>query len=177
MAAKERIFFAGVGTTFAILAIGFGGGLLMAGSAVHDTAVQKRISAEPPARVVLPSSAEPALQVTAAAPQPEPSPIASAPAVQVPQVSPAIQADHDRQAERDRQIERDRRAEREKAQRAERRKAELEKRRRYAEAKARRLRQEQDRQQQEARQQQPRVLAFDADGEQPKSSFPSLFGN
>jgi hypothetical protein len=33
MASNARIFFAGVGTTFVILAIGFGGGLMLAKSA------------------------------------------------------------------------------------------------------------------------------------------------
>jgi hypothetical protein len=36
MTSSARIFFAGVGTTFAILIVGFGGGLMMAKSAVHD---------------------------------------------------------------------------------------------------------------------------------------------
>ena len=36
MTSHARIFFAGVGTTFVILAIGFGGGVLLATSAVQD---------------------------------------------------------------------------------------------------------------------------------------------
>ena len=36
MTSHARIFFAGVGTTFVILAIGFGGGVLLATSAVKD---------------------------------------------------------------------------------------------------------------------------------------------
>ena len=174
MAAQERIFFAGVGTTFAILAIGFGGGLLMANSAVHDSPIQKKLVAGPPAaRVVLPTSAEPALQVTATAPRAAPSAV-PAPAV-AHQGFPAIRPDPVLQAAAEKQIERDQ-AEKEKEQGAKRRKAEAEKRKRYAETRARRARQEQERQQrqqQEARQQEPRILAFD---DQSKSSF-GFFGN
>ncbi|NEV01436.1 hypothetical protein [Bradyrhizobium uaiense] len=69
MASKAMIFFAGVGTTFIILGAGFGGGLLLANSALKDPAgAQARVSSrEPaePARVVLPSTAE-----AAQAPQP-----------------------------------------------------------------------------------------------------------
>ena len=43
MGYKERIFFAGVGTTFALLAIGFGGGLLLASSTLHDPAQRKAV--------------------------------------------------------------------------------------------------------------------------------------
>ena len=38
MSSNARIFFAGVGTTFAILAVGFGAGLMMASSTLPDTA-------------------------------------------------------------------------------------------------------------------------------------------
>jgi outer membrane biosynthesis protein TonB len=61
MATNARIFFAGVGTTFIILGIGFGGGLFMANSALKEPAgYRARAKAEPssPVRVVLPSSAE-----------------------------------------------------------------------------------------------------------------------
>src|SRR3954453_4776617 len=90
MAAKERIFFAGVGITFAILAIGFGGGLLIASSAMKDTATQKRVSSEPmpAARVVHPALAEPALQITAAAPTES----ADAPPGPVPAPQPLLPA-------------------------------------------------------------------------------------
>lgn len=76
MASTGSIFFAGVGSTFAILAIGFGGGFLMANSTLHDGSAQKRASSEPPpaVRVVLPASAEPASQVTAAGPVETPAP-------------------------------------------------------------------------------------------------------
>jgi hypothetical protein len=61
MASSARIFFAGVGTTFVILGVGFGGGLLMAKSALKEaTGYQARATAEPPSpvRVILPASAE-----------------------------------------------------------------------------------------------------------------------
>ena len=61
MATNARIFFAGVGTTFIILGIGFGGGLFMANSALKEPAgYRARATAEPssPVRVVLPTSAE-----------------------------------------------------------------------------------------------------------------------
>jgi hypothetical protein len=80
MASNAGIFFAGVGTTFIILGAGFGGGVMMANSALDKPAeYQTRASAEPqsPARVILPSSAEaaqPAQQPEqfVAAPQPPP---------------------------------------------------------------------------------------------------------
>ena len=81
MASSARIFFAGVGTTFVILGVGFGGGLLMAKSALKEpTGYQARATAQPPspARVILPASAEAAQppqqlqQVAATVPAPEP---------------------------------------------------------------------------------------------------------
>ena len=68
MVSSMRIFFAGVGTTFLILGVGFGGGLLMAKSALKEpTGYQARATVEPspPVRVILPTSAE-----TAQPPQP-----------------------------------------------------------------------------------------------------------
>lgn len=84
MASNARIFFAGVGTTFVILGVGFGCGAFVANSALKDPTQQARTSAEPPipVRVILPASAETAQppqnspqtpqQVTAAEPAPEP---------------------------------------------------------------------------------------------------------
>jgi len=61
MASNGRVFFAGVGTTFVILAIGFGGGLMLAKSAVEPSAErQSTANVLPPARVILPASAVPA---------------------------------------------------------------------------------------------------------------------
>jgi hypothetical protein len=80
MASSARMFLAGVGTTFAILGVGFGGGLLMANSALKEPkGYQARATAEPPlpVRVVLPASAEAAQppqpqQVAAVEAAPEP---------------------------------------------------------------------------------------------------------
>ena len=81
IASSARIFFAGVGTTFAILGVGFGAGLLMANSALKEPAgYQARATAQPPSpgRVILPASAEaaqppqPLQQVAATEPAPEP---------------------------------------------------------------------------------------------------------
>ncbi len=44
MASNARIFFAGVGTTFVILAIGFGGGAMLAKSALQPAATQAKLS-------------------------------------------------------------------------------------------------------------------------------------
>jgi type IV secretory pathway VirB10-like protein len=75
MASNAGIFFAGVGTTFIILGAGFGGGLMMATSALKEpVGYQKHTSKEPTpaARVILPSTAEAAqpVQQTATAPEP-----------------------------------------------------------------------------------------------------------
>ena len=61
MASNARIFFAGVATTFVILAAGFGGGMLMAKSALKEPGgYQARAASELPApvRVILPTTAE-----------------------------------------------------------------------------------------------------------------------
>ena len=142
MASKALVFFAGMGTTFAILGIGFGSGLMLAKTTMEPSASSQSVSDRlPRARVILPAPAEaampPQLPVgTFAAPEPPPP---------VTPVKEAQQApEQDKQAER-----------------AERRKAEAEeraRRKRYAERKARReaarLEQEQE------RRQQPSILAF-----------------
>ena len=84
MASNLRIFFAGVGTTFILLGVGFGGGLMMAKSALEEpTGDRPRASSElPPARVILPSTTEAALprqnpkeqQLVAASPETAPKP-------------------------------------------------------------------------------------------------------
>lgn len=110
MGSSARIFFAGVGTTFAIIAIGFGGGLLLANSALDDPPRQVRASSQPPSgvRVILPASAE-APQVTAAVstpqPQPQLQPVAGATEKQVEKTDA-------KKAERDAKVERRRHAER-----------------------------------------------------------------
>jgi hypothetical protein len=61
MASNARIFFAGVGTTFVILGAGFGGGMLMAKSALKEpVGYQARAASElpTPVRVILPTTAE-----------------------------------------------------------------------------------------------------------------------
>lgn len=113
MGSSARIFFAGVGTTFAIIAIGFGGGLLLANSALDDPPRQVRASSQPPSgvRVILPASAEPAPQVTAAVSTPQPQP--------QPQLQPVavatekqVEKTDAKKAERDAKVERRRHAER-----------------------------------------------------------------
>jgi hypothetical protein len=81
MASNARIFFAGVGTTFLILGVGFGGGLILASSTLKQPAAyQARATAEPPSpiRVILPASADAAQppqlpQQSAAESAPEPA--------------------------------------------------------------------------------------------------------
>ena len=62
MSSNARIFFAGVGTTFVVLAVGFGGGLMMASSMLQDPTGRAPSAAArlAPVRVILPTSAEPA---------------------------------------------------------------------------------------------------------------------
>ena len=102
MASNVRIFFAGVGTTFILLGVGFGGGLMMAKSALEEpTGDRSRASSElPPARVILPSTTEAALppqtpkeqQVVAASSEPAPQPQAQ-PAKEVVQAPVQQQVD------------------------------------------------------------------------------------
>jgi type IV secretory pathway VirB10-like protein len=102
MASNVRIFFAGVGTTFILLGVGFGGGLMMAKSALEEpTGDRSRASSElPPARVILPSTTEAALppqtpkeqQVVAASSEPAPQPQAQ-PAKEVVQAPVRQQVD------------------------------------------------------------------------------------
>jgi outer membrane biosynthesis protein TonB len=61
MATNTSTFFAGMGTTFVILALGFGGGLMLAKTVMEPRSEQQaRAPSEPPVRVILPASAEPA---------------------------------------------------------------------------------------------------------------------
>ena len=59
-----------------ILAVGFGGGLMLAKSALHDHPPQMRAGSEPTPgmRVILPPSAEPAIPVAERTAAPEPKP-------------------------------------------------------------------------------------------------------
>jgi hypothetical protein len=156
MASSARMFFAGVGTTFAIVAVGFGGGLLIVKSALHNPPDQSRARAEPSpspgVRVILPASAEPALRVTAAVPSPEPQ----------PQIQPAHEPPQkilEKEVERadPKKVEKDLKAER----------------RRHAERKARRMAAERARQRIEPQhRQEPGIMAFGDD--EPRTNF---FGN
>ena len=160
MSSNARIFFAGVGTTFLILAVGFGGGLMMASSTLQDPngrapAASERLS---PARVILPTSAEPALppqpaQPTTAAPEPEPQ----------AQQAKEVHAPFEKQVEetitrKDEVGKRDRRG-------------------RSAERRAKKLAAARARQQlleQQRREREPGIIAFGGD-EQPRMS--GFFGN
>jgi type IV secretory pathway VirB10-like protein len=95
MASNAGIFFAGVGTTFIILGVGFCGGLMMAQSALEEpTGYRSRASSEslPPARVVLPFTTEAALppqtskeqQEVTASPAPQPQAQAAKEQAQAP---------------------------------------------------------------------------------------------
>ena len=135
MSSNLRIFFAGVGTTFVILAIGFGGGLILAKSALKEvTGYQARANTESitPVRVIKPASAE-------AAQPPQPSVAAVATPEPQPQVQPSV---NEVQAPVEKQVEK-----------ADTRKAEAEardRRRRYAEHRARKIAVARARLQQEA---------------------------
>ena len=74
MASNARIFFAGIGTSFVILALGFGAGLIMAKSTLHEPPLKNRAASEPSPgmRIILPASAEPAPRIAAVPPAPEP---------------------------------------------------------------------------------------------------------
>ena len=169
MASPARIFFAGVGTTFAILAVGFGGGVLMANSTLSGTSPQKQASSEPlaAARIVYPNSAEPTSQVAASVPtKPTSAPqvatqAAADPGIPVPApslkpVTPAASASQTQS-----QIE-----ERSKT----RRELRAERRQRYAERRALRR----QRQLVSPDQREPGIMAFDGDASRPSTGF---FGN
>jgi outer membrane biosynthesis protein TonB len=73
MASNIRAFFAGIGTTFVILGIGFGGGVLLANNVMEPTtSVAARSTLPAPDRIILPASAE-------AAQPPQPSTVVADP--------------------------------------------------------------------------------------------------
>ena|SRR5437868_2962198 len=155
MASNARIFFAGIGTSFAILAVGFSAGLMLAKSALHDPPAQNRTASEssPAMRVILPASAEPAPQAAAAAPAPEPQPQA-----QTGQDAQAQVAQKPPEDAATKKLDRDERADR---------------RKRYAERKAKRIAAAKARQRIERQERaQPGIMAFGND--EPRIS---LFGN
>jgi len=155
---SARIFFAGMGTTFLILGVGFAGGLFMANSALKEPAYQakSRVEQAVPARVVLPTTA----QAAEASNPPEP-------VQQVAAVEPVASPPHDPV-----KIQPEKKVEKIDIKKAER--EVLERRKRYAERKARR-------EAARARQQmEPRiradapVMAFGSD--EPQRGF-GFFGN
>jgi hypothetical protein len=166
-------FFAGVGTTFVILAIGFGGGLMMAKTAMEPRAFEQARSpapadATPPIRVILPASSEPAMPPQPSlmtpqhtAQQTSSPPAAPAPAVKEAGATPdkAVEKVDTRKAEAD---------ERERRKRAAERKARL------ASEKARRQQQPQQREVAERR--DAPIMAFGSD-EAPRRSGFGFFGN
>ena len=164
MSSNARIFFAGVGTTFVILAVGFGTGLMMASSTLPDTARRAGSSSErlAPVRVILPASAEPAQPPQQL--QPEQPMTAAIPA---PESRPQAQQVKEVQAPPEKRVEKPdtRRAEAEQRER----------RRRSAERKAKKLATARARQQleQQSRERAPAVMAFGGN-EQPHMGF---FGN
>jgi type IV secretory pathway VirB10-like protein len=153
MASSARVFFAGVGTTFAILAVGFGGGIMLAKSALRDPA-PTRASAEPPApaRVILAATAAPAVPAAEPA-MPEPKfQVQPARDTQAAAVPTQVEKADPKKAERESRAQRKRIAER--------------KARKIAAERARRM---------EAQQQQqaPGILAFGGD----QSRTGGFFGN
>jgi hypothetical protein len=140
-----------------ILAVGFGGGLLLAKTAAEPAAPSRSVVDRlPPARIILPASAEaatpsvlPAVQATRQPPPHQAAAASETPAPAGP-VKEAQQA-----AEKDQQ-----------AERAERRKAEAGQRarhRKYAERKARREAARLAMQQEQVSRQQPGIMAFGRD--------------
>ena len=153
MASSANIFFAGIGTTFVIIAAGFGGGLMFAKTALQDTPVQTRASSRQidAVRVVLPTTAQ-----AAEAPQ-------APQAVAVPQQPVPVKGS-------EKQVEKVNTRRTEAEDRA--------RKKRYAERKARKIaatkQQMEAKQQIEQRASQPGILAFGGD-EQPRSG--GFFGN
>ena len=147
MSSNARIFFAGVGTTFAILAVGFGAGLMMASSTLPDTgkagSTSERLA---PVRVILPASAEPAQPLQAGQP--------TTTAIPVPESQPPAPQVKEVQAPPEKRVEKPdtRRAEAEQRER----------RRRSAERKAKKLTTARARQQfeQQSREREPGIMAF-----------------
>jgi type IV secretory pathway VirB10-like protein len=151
MVSNTRAFFGGVGTTFIILAIGFGGGLLLAKNVMEPTlsvAARSTAGSLPmPARIILPASAEAAQPPQRSAAAPEPA----------PQVTPT------------KEIQQPPIEQNESAKRAEHRKAESqqrERRKRVAERRAKREATRLAMQQQEQQHQRPGIMASGGDKDQ-----------
>ena len=159
MSSNARLFFAGVGTTFVLLAVGFAAGLMMASSTLQETTGRAGSTSErlAPVRVILPASAEPA--------QPPPQPFQpehpTTTAILVPESQPQGQQVKEVQAPLEKQVEKPdaRRVEEEQRER----------RRRSAERKAKKLATARARQQleQQTREREPGIMAFGGN-EQPR---------
>jgi hypothetical protein len=150
MASNAQIFFAGVGTTFAILGAGFGGGAFMANSALKEPTHQTRAAEQPsPIRVILPASAE---------------------AAQAPQLQTQNIAAVETEPAKAEQAAPDKRIEKIDSRKAE--KQVRERRKRYADRKAKREAARARRQVEPL--EEPAIMAFGRD--EPRPSF-NLFGN
>ena len=163
MSSNARIFFARVGTTFVVLAVGFGGGLMMASSMLQDPTGRAPPAAAglAPVRVILPTSAEPAQPSQPAQPM--------APAIPAPESVPQAQQVKEGYAPVEEQVEKPA------ASRAE--AVEQKHLRRSAERRAKKLATARARQQlleQQRREREPGIIAFGGD-EQPRMS--GFFGN
>ncbi|HEV7879257.1 hypothetical protein [Bradyrhizobium sp.] len=156
MASSARVFFAGVATTFAILAIGFGGGVILAKSALRDPA-QTRAAVEPPApaKIILAAAAQPAVRA------PEPT----VPERTVPEPKSQVQPARENQAAAvPTQVEKTDPKKAERESRAQRKRIAERKARKIAAERARRM---------EAQQPQPTpgILAFGGDQFRPGGFF------
>lgn len=147
MATNTGAFFAGIGTTFVVLAFGFGGGLMMAKSVHEPGGYQARAASESPTpvRVILPGSAEaaqpPQQQQTSSLPEP---------------AQPAVQAAKEVQPSVERQVEQ---ADTRKAEERERKRRSAERKAKRQEARARQQRElQQPREREDAR-----IMAFGGD--------------
>ena len=162
MATTTGAYFAGIGTTFVMLAVGFGGGLLMAKSAFKEPGgYQARAASEnpTPVRVILPTSAEAA--------HPPQQPLQQASLLPQPATQPALQLEKDAQAQVEKADTRKLEAE------------ERERKRRNAERKARRQAEARAQQQRELAQPRERedapIMAFSGDAS--RGFGGRLFGN
>ena len=163
MASNVRVYFAGVVTTFVVLAIGFGGGLMLAQDAKAPTASSRSVADRlPRVRVILPTSAEAAIT----SPLPAETAASSEPAhIVAPVNSVQESSDNDRQAKlaERRKVEDQDRARRKNAERKARHQA------------ARLVKQQREQQQQEPMP-QPGILAFGRDADQSRGGG-GFFGN
>jgi hypothetical protein len=149
MVSTARIFFAGIGTTFLIIAAGFGAGLMFAQTALHDTPVQTRTASKPidPVRMILPTTAE-----AATAPQPSTAvPVQPVPVAEVKVPEKQIEKVDTRKADDE----------------------ERTRKRKYAERKARKIAAAKMIEARERQPAEPRIMAFDGN----QSRMGGFFGN